>query len=298
MPGDPSDIAAFLAVADARNFRRAAALRGVSPSSLSEAVRRLEAAMGTRLLNRTTRSVTPTEAGERLIARAAPALAELDAAVADAAATGARLRLNVPGIAADLILPGLIARFMEAHPDVAVEVIADNTFVDVLAAGFDAGIRYGESLDSDMIAVPIGPREQRMVTAASPDYLARHGLPRHPDDLLSHRLLRFRFASGVLQAWEFRSDGEFRRIAGTPSLVASTTRLLTAAAEAGQGITHQFEEFLAPSLAAGRLVEILSDWSDRFDGPYLYFPSRRHMPQGLRRFLDFLRTERASEAPT
>lgn len=298
MPGDPSDIAAFLAVADARNFRRAAALRGVSPSSLSEAVRRLEAAMGTRLLNRTTRSVTPTEAGERLITRAAPALAELDAAVAAAAATGARLRLNVPGIAAELILPDLIARFMAAHPDVSVEVIADNTFIDVLAAGFDAGIRYGESLDSDMIAVPIGPREQRMVTAASPAYLARHGLPRHPDDLPSHRLLRFRFASGVLQAWEFRRDGEFRRIAGTPSLVASTTRLMTAAAEAGQGITHQFEESLAPSLDAGRLVEVLADWSDRFDGPYLYFPSRRHMPQGLRRFLDFLRTERASEAPT
>lgn len=289
---NPSDVAAFLAVAEARSFRAAALLRGVSPSALSEAVRRIEERMGTRLLNRTTRSVTPTEAGARLMAQAGPALAALEAAVADAAGTGARLRLNVPTVAADLFLPDLIARFMAAHPDVRVEVVADNRFVDVLAAGFDAGIRYDESLDHDMIAVPIGPREQRWVTAATPAYWQRAGLPRHPDDLLAHRLIRYRFASGVMPAWEYRQGSVTRRISGEAVLVGGARDLLLTAAEAGQGVVHLFDGFLAPALHAGRLQEALADWSDRFPGPSLYFPSRRLMPQGLRRFVDFIKAGR------
>jgi DNA-binding transcriptional LysR family regulator len=291
---DPGDIEAFLAVAEARGFRGAAARRGDSPSRLSEAVRRLETRVGVRLLNRTTRSVTPTEAGQRLIARAGPALDELAVAVAEAAGIGARLRLNVPVIAADSFLPGLIARFMVQNPDVAVEVSADNSFVDVLAAGFDAGIRYGERLDQDMIAVPIGPRRQRLVTVASPDYLARAGRPDHPDDLRHHRLLRYRFASGAVSPWEYRRGAETRRIADDAALIAGHHAILVAAAEAGLGLAHQFDSIVAPALEAGRLVEVLADWSDRFDGPFLYFPSRRQMPQGMRRFLEFLRAERAT----
>jgi DNA-binding transcriptional LysR family regulator len=289
---DPGDIEAFLAVAQARSFRGAAALRGESASRLSEAVRRLEARVGVRLLNRTTRSVTPTEAGARLIARAGPALDELAVALAEAAGLGARLRLNVPVIAADSFLPGLMARFMAQNPDVAVEVVADNSFVDVLAAGFDAGIRYGERLAQDMIAVPIGPREQRLVTVASAAYLARAGCPAHPDDLPGHRLLRYRFASGVMPSWEYRQGPTVRRISGEAVLVAGNANMLLAAAEAGLGLAHLFDSFVARALAEGRLVEVLADWTDRFEGPYLYFPSRRHMPQGMRRFLDFLKTAR------
>jgi DNA-binding transcriptional LysR family regulator len=293
---DLSDLDAVLAVAGARSFRRAAALRGVSASALSAAVRRAEARMGLRLLNRTTRSVTPTEAGARLIERLRPALADIGAAVAEAAGVAARLRLNVPGVAAELILPDLLARFAAAHPGIAVEVVADNTFRDVLAEGFDAGIRYGERLDRDMIAVPVGPREQRMVTAAAPAYLDRRGRPTDPEGLAGHRLLRFRFASGVLPVWEFRRGAVQRRVAGEPAMVAGTNAILIAAAEAGLGVIHTFEEFLRPSLAAGRLEEILPDWSERFPGPFLYFPSRRLMPEGLRRFVDFLKADRGGGA--
>ncbi len=293
---DLSDLAAVIAVAEARSFRRAAALRGVSPSALSEAVRRAEARIGLRLLNRTTRSVTPTEAGKRLFDRLRPALDDIAAALDEASGVAARLRLNVPGVAAELILPGLMARFAAAHPEIAVEVVADNTFRDVLAEGFDAGIRYGESVDRDMIAVPIGPRVQRMVTAAAPAYLDARGRPVRPEDLASHRLLRFRFASGVVQVWEFARGPEARRVDGEPAMVASTNSILIAAAEAGLGVVHTFEGFLRPALGAGRLEEVLPDWSERFPGPFLYFPSRRLMPEGLRRFVDFVKADRGGES--
>jgi DNA-binding transcriptional LysR family regulator len=288
---DPADIAACVAVATARSFRRAAAQRGVSPSALSEAVRRLEAAMGVRQFNRTTRSVTPTEAGQRLIDRAGPALDALAEAVADAGGGGGRLRLNVPG-AADMFLPDLLARFMAAHPAVAVEAVADNTFAHVLAAGFDAGIRYGESLDQDMMAIPIGPRRQRMVVAAAPAYWDGAGRPEHPDELSAHRLIRDRFASGAMAVWEFRKGDVVRRLPGPAALVTTTSAMQIAAAEAGAGVVCTFDGFLAASLASGRLEEVLEDWSDPFEGPYLYFPSRRLMPQGLRRFVDFLHADR------
>ncbi len=251
---DLSDLEALAAVAGARGFRRAGALSGQSPSALSEAVRRLEARLDTRLLNRTTRSVTPTEAGQRLLDRLIPALADIAG---------------------------------------AVEVAVDNRFVDVLAEGFDAGIRYDEAVDRDMIAIPIGPREQRMVTAAAPAYWNRAGRPRHPDDLARHRLIRFRFASGVMPPWEFARGAERRRVNEPPAMVAGSSALQIAAAEAGLGVLHMFEGFVAPAIAAGRLEEVLGAWSDRFPGPVLYFPSRRQMPPGLRRFVDFVKEWRS-----
>ncbi len=293
---DLSDLEAFVAVAEARGFRSAATRRGVSPSALSDAVRRLEERLGLRLLNRTTRSVTPTEAGFALLERLKPALGEVAAALDGLAAPDGEvrgtLRLNVPTVVAELVLPDLIARFMAAHPRVNVEISADNSFIDVLAAGFDAGIRYGERVDRDMIAVPIGPREQRFVTAAAPAYLARHGVPSDPDALAGHRLIRFRFASGLLPPWEFAKQGVSVKVALPAALVSNHVAVQIAAAEAGLGIVHAFEGFLQASVAAGRLVPILEDWSERFPGPMLYYPSRRQVPPALKAFLAFIRIAR------
>ncbi|MDR3535524.1 MAG: LysR family transcriptional regulator [Acetobacteraceae bacterium] len=283
---------AFTAVARARSFRGAAAARGVSPSTLSEALRRLEARLGVRLLNRTTRSVTPTEAGARLLERLTPGLQEIAAAL-DAVnefrdtPTGT-LRLNVPIIVAHSVLPSIVGRFLAAHPGIVLEVIAEDSFIDVLAAGFDAGIRYDESLERDMIRVPIGPRTQRFVTAAAPAYLDAHGRPTHPNELLAHACIRHRFASGITPAWEYERGTETVKIVPAGPLVATTIALELSAAIQGLGLIATFEEFLAPALAAGALEQVLADWSPRFSGPFLYYPSRRHMPAPLRAFVAFL----------
>src|SRR5712691_9716819 len=193
---DLTDLDAFAAVARHRSFRGAATVRGTSASTLSEAVRRLETRLGVRLLNRTTRSVTPTEAGTRLLERLVPALGEVTAAVD--AVNGFRdsptgtLRLNVPTAVARLILPPIVEGFLKANPGITIEITAEDSFIDVLAAGFDAGIRYDERLEQDMIAVPIGPRIQRYAAAAAPGYLAAHGRPDHPKDLLGHACIRHR----------------------------------------------------------------------------------------------------------
>jgi DNA-binding transcriptional LysR family regulator len=291
---DLSDLDAFVSVAEARSFRGAAARRGVSPSALSEALRRLEARLNLRLLNRTTRSVTPTIAGQRLLERLKPALADVHLAVEELAddtdlATGT-LRINVPSAVAELVMPPILAGFMAAHPGITVEISADNSFIDVLAAGFDAGVRYGERIEQDMIAVPIGPRIQRFLTAASPSYFDVHGRPQHPKDLLGHRLIRHRFGSGIIPPWEFEKDGETIKIVGKGPMLANHIALQLAAAEANQGIVHAFEGFLDPSIRAGRLEPILEDWSERFSGPYLYYASRHQMPHALRAFVDFIKT--------
>src|SRR5436190_13874680 len=203
---DLGDLNAFVAVARAGGFREAARASGGSASGLSEAVRRLETRLGVRLLNRTTRSVALTDAGAGLLARLGPALNEVQAAID--VVNGFRdrpagtLRLNVPVSAARLVLPTIVPPFLAAYPEIRLEVIADDSFVDVLAAGCDAGIRYDERLEQDMIAVPIGPRIQRFATAAAPSYLAAHGRPKHPRDLLTHACLRGQFASGAMPLWE------------------------------------------------------------------------------------------------
>src|SRR5579862_4951434 len=204
---DLNDLNAFVEVARARGFRDGARASGASASGLSEAVRRLETQLGVRLLHRTTRSVAPTEAGQRLLERLGPALNEVQAALD--AVNGFRsrpagtLRLNVPVSAVRLALPAVVPPFLAAYPEIRLEVIAEDGFVDVLAAGCDAGIRYDERLEKDMIAVPIGPRSQSFATGAAPSYLERHGRPKHPRDLLNHACLQSRFASGVVVPWEF-----------------------------------------------------------------------------------------------
>jgi DNA-binding transcriptional LysR family regulator len=298
---DLADLDAFAAVARQRSFRGAALLRGASASGLSEAVRRREARLGVRLLNRTTRSVTPTEAGARLLERLSPALGEVAAALEGVNrhrdSIAGTLRLNVPIVVARLIMPPIVSGFLKAHPGVALEVIAEDNFIDVLAAGFDAGVRYDERLEKDMIAVPIGPRVQRYVTAAAPAYLAAHGRPSHPKDLLGHACIRHRFASGVMAHWEFERDGESVRINPSGPLIASSPELEISAAAAGLGMIASFEGFLAPAIGSGALEEVLEDWSPRFSGPFLYYASRRHMPPPLRAFIDYIKQHAAKETP-
>jgi DNA-binding transcriptional LysR family regulator len=215
MDMDLGDLNAFLAVARAQGFRDGARATGSSASGLSEAVRRLEAKLGVRLLHRTTRSVVPTEAGQGLLERLGPALNEVQAALDVVNSFRSRpagtLRLNVPVSAARLVLPAIVPSFLAAYPEIRLEIFAEDSFVDVLASGCDAGIRYDERLEKDMIAVPVGPRVQRFATAAAGDYLDRCGRPRHPRDLLKHACLRGRFASGAMAPWEFEREGEVVR---------------------------------------------------------------------------------------
>ncbi|MGU7856359.1 LysR family transcriptional regulator [Burkholderia orbicola] len=297
MQTDLGDLNAFMAVARASGFRDAARVTGLSASGLSEAVRRLEARLGVRLLHRTTRSVVPTEAGERLLARLAPALTEVAAALDGIDEFRGRpagtLKLNVPVSASRLVLPAIVPRFLEAYPDIRLEVTADENFVDVLAAGCDAGIRYDERLEQDMIAVPIGPRIQRFATAAAPDYLDRHGRPRHPRDLLGHRCMRGRFASGAMPPWEYERDGEVVRVepAAGPLLVqiGGATELMVDAAIAGTGILYLFEDWVRPHFDSGALEPVLEPWWRPFSGPFLYYPGRRLVPPALRAFIDFIK---------
>jgi DNA-binding transcriptional LysR family regulator len=295
---DLGDLNAFVAVARAGGFREGARASGGSASGLSEAVRRLESELGVRLLHRTTRSVIPTEAGERLLDRLSPALTEVEAALdvvnvfRDTPA--GTLRLNVPVVAARLVLPAIVPAFLAAYPQVRLEVIAEDSFVDVLAAGCDAGIRYDERLEQDMIAVPIGPRVQRFATAAAPTYLDRRGRPEHPRDLLHHACLRGRFASGAMAPWEFERDGEVVRVDPEGPLlvrVGTATDLAVDAALAGVGIITLFEDWLRPYLDSGALEPVLEPWWQPFSGPFLYYPGRRLVPAPLRAFIDFIKSD-------
>lgn len=296
MKVDLGDLNAFVAVARAGGFRDGARVSGSSASALSEAVRRLETQLGVRLLNRTTRSVVPTEAGEGLLARLSPALSEMEAALD--VVNGFRdrpagsLRLNVPVSAARLVLPSIVPPFLAAYPDIQLEVITEESFVDVIAARCDAGIRYDDRLEQDMIAVPIGPRIQRFAAAASPAYLDRHGRPKHPRELLGHACLRGRFSSGTMPPWEFERGGEVVRVDPSGPLLVRAgggTDLAVDAAIAGTGILYLFEDWLRPHLDSGALEPVLEPWWQCFSGPFLYYPGRRLVPTPLRAFIDFIK---------
>jgi DNA-binding transcriptional LysR family regulator len=300
---DLAELNAFVAVARAKGFRDGARASGSSASGISEAVRRLEAQLGVRLLNRTTRSVVPTEAGARLLERLGPALTEVEAALDVVNAFRDRpagtLRLNVPAVAARLVLPGIVPPFLAAYPEIRLEVIADDSLVDVIAAGCDAGIRYEERLEQDMIAVPIGPRLERFATAAAPAYLDRRGRPQHPRELLSHACLRGRFSNGAMAPWEFERDGEVVHVDPAGPLVVNVgagTDLIVNAAVAGTGIIYLFEDWLRPHLESGALEPVIEPWWLRFSGPFLYYPGRRLVPSPLRAFIDFIKALPADRA--
>jgi DNA-binding transcriptional LysR family regulator len=291
---DLEDLNAFVAIAREGGFRGAARATGTSASRLSEALRRLETKLGVRLLHRTTRNVKPTEAGARLLERLAPAFAEVESAL-DAVNSlrdrpAGRLRLNVPVSAARLVLPRIVPGFLAAYPDINLEVTAEDQFVDLVAQGYDAGIRYEERLEQDMIAIPIGPRRQRFAAAASPAYLDRRGRPQHPRDLLDHDCLRGRHGGRPITPWTFERDGETVTVDPKGRLIVAfgpTVDLAVEAAVAGSGVICLFEDWLRPYIDKGELEPILEPWWPGFSGPFLYYPGRRHIPAPLRAFIDF-----------
>ncbi len=291
-----AEMEAFVRVARAGGFRQAAKRAGGSASNLSDAIKRLESWLDVRLFNRTTRSVVLTDAGKALLARVEPALIELDGAKDVMSAfrntpTGT-LRLNVPISAANLVMPRIIPPFMAAHPDISVEILTEESFVDVVAAGCDAGIRYGERLQQDMVAIPIGPRVQRSATAAAPGYLTRRGRPTHPRALVDHDCIRARFPSGAIADWEFERNGEVITIIPRGQLlveIGGGIELAIQSAIAGSGIIYLFEQWLQPHLDSGTLEPVLRPWWQPFPGPYLYYPNRTLTPPPLRAFIEFVK---------
>lgn len=294
-PASLADLQAFAAVARLRSFRRAAIELGVSPSALSHALRGLETRLGVRLLNRTTRSVAPTEAGERLLSRLSPALQDIHGALEEINAFRdsplGTLRINAPRAACELILAPLICRFIETHPGMRVELVPDDAFVDIVACGFDAGVRFGESVQQDMIALPLGGL-QRFIVVGSPAYLAANGTPNSPRELQHHRCIRIRFPNGTMYRWEFSRSGEQLEIEVDGPLAASEMPLMIHAAEQGLGLAYVYTQYAAAALASGRLLSVLEDWCPEIPGFYLYYPSRKLMPAGLKAFVEMLRSTR------
>jgi DNA-binding transcriptional LysR family regulator len=289
---DFANLNAFAAVVEHRSFVRAAAHLGITPSALSQTIRQLEERLGVRLLNRTTRSVAPTTAGERLYQRLRPAVDELDAAVAEAASTRERpagmLRINAPRTAAIRLIAPRLGRFHRDNPGVILDVTVDDTLTDIVAGRFDAGIRLGELLEKDMIAVRL-TGELEMMAVASPDYLARHGTPETPDELHNHACLNWRWPTdGSLYRWEFEQDGREFEIAVNGPIIANDIEVVLQAALQGLGIAYASHEWMEGWLKDGKLVRVLERYSPKFPGIYLYHPSRRQQPPALRAFIDCL----------
>jgi len=288
------DLISFATVARLRSFRGAALELGVSASALSHAVRGLEERLGVRLLNRTTRSVTPSQAGQRLLERLGPALRDIDDALDDVNTFRdtpiGTLRLNVPRSAAHLLLAPLMARYLAAHPQMRLEITTDDGLVDIVAGGYDAGVRFGESLQGDMVAVPLGP-PQRLVVVGSPAYLAKHGAPATPRELRAHACIRFRFPSGKFYRWEFAKGGQALEIDVDGPLALGEAELMIRAAEDGVGLACALDAQVEPRVQSGALVRVLEDWCPMIPGFYLYYPSRRQMAGGLRAFVEMIRAD-------
>lgn len=291
-PVSPTDLASFLAIARHKSFRRAADELGCTPSALSHALRGIEERLDLRLVNRTTRSVALTEAGERLFERVSPAFRDIDDALDDLnnfrGQPMGTLRFNAPRGAVELVLLPAVTRFMALQPGVKVEIIADSALVDMVAEGCDAGIRFGETIAQDMIAVPIGGR-QRTAIVASPAFFEKHAKPNTPEQLKALPCIRFRFASGRFYAWEFERGGVELNIEVDGPLTLNDHDLTIRAALDGIGVTFAFEEQVTGLIAAGKLVRVLEDWCPYYSGFYLYYPSRRRAPAPLRAFIDFIR---------
>jgi len=287
------DLSVFLAVCEASGFRAAAKRLGLAPSNVSDTVARLESVIGVPLLTRTTRSVVPTEAGRELSARLAPLWEQARHALSDIASSKAEVRgllkINATGAVMVDILPPLMDRFLVRHPFVRVEIVVEDRLVDVIAEGCAAGIRYGEHLAQDMIAVPIGPRFQQLALAASPSYLKAHGVPAHPVEVAGHECIRMRFSSGALTAWDFERDGQSLRVDPPSRLIVGVDAAAAAIdlARAGRGLICTFRNWLDPHFDRGDLMPVLPEWWPQFEGPRLYFPSRR-MPAPLRAFIDLI----------
>jgi len=295
---DLRDLDAFVAVARTRNFRRAALESRVSVSGLSQRLRNMEERLGVRLMNRTTRSVALTEAGELLLARVGPAMHDVSGALDEVrglrGVPSGRLRINAPPPAIDLALAPMVAPFLAACPQVDLEIVGDATFVDIVAHGYDAGVRYGEHLAQDMIAVSLGP-PQRYAVVASPGYVARHGKPKHPRDLLDHRCIRIRFGRGTMLDWEFEKAGRVVKVSPPAKLIVNYPGAAQRAARDGFGFWLTFEGYVREAIKSGALVSVLDDWCAPFPGPFLYYPSRRQPPPALAAFVAFVAEWRKQE---
>ena len=296
--GEFSELFAFVTVAEACSFRRAAERLGVSPSALSHTIRALEERLGTRLLNRTTRSVAPTEAGQALFARLRPALAEVEEAVQDAGTHHGRpmgiVRVNLPRIAAQLVVGPMLAEFLAAYPGVRLDMVIDDSITDVVAAGFDAGIRSGELVHQDMVAVRLTP-DLRMAVVGSPAYFKQRPQPHEPRDLRCHACVGYRWKeTGALQRWKFNGADGSIDVDVESVLIANDTNFLLDAALRGVGLVFLVDSFVAPHLQRGELVRVLEPWCRPFAGFYLYYPSSRRMPAALRAFVDFIKLREAS----
>jgi DNA-binding transcriptional LysR family regulator len=293
---DLRDLAAFVTVARLRNFRRAAIAERMSASSLSQRMRDLEEQLGVRLLNRTTRSVAPTEAGERLLHRLAAPLRDMMDATLDVRAMrdvpSGRLRINGPEPALRHVLAPMVAPFLKRYPEISMEIVSESSLIDIVGEGYDAGIRYEETLAQDMIAIPLGPRE-RYVLVAAPDFLKGRTLPRNPKELLGQPCIVTRFRSGVQPPWEFRKGHRPVRIMPTGPLTAAHPELQLRAAIDGLGYLMTMEGYARDAVASGRLVTVLDDWNASFPGPFLYFPGRRQQPPSLMAFVAFVKEWRA-----
>ena len=290
-------LSAFVAVAEALSFSRAAAGLGVSSSALTQSVRRLEDRTGAQLLNRTTRSVSLTEAGQALYDRVRPAIDELgtvmDAKLGAGGGLTGTIRVNAFRIAGDLFLTPMLARFARDHPGVVLDVTLDDAVTDIVAGGYDVAIRLGEVIEKDMIALRLGP-DLRQIAVASPSYLAEHGAPTTPRDLLGRNCIRWRWPGhGRPYAWEFCDNGRWFTVEVSGSLIASSREFGLRAAVDGVGIAFAVEEAIAPFVNDGRLVRLLEPWSAPFPGFYLCYPQQRNMAAALRAFVDALRSHRS-----
>lgn len=289
-------ITVFLAVAEQRSFTRAAAAFDVTPSAVSQAMTTLEERLGVRLLQRTTRSVGLTEAGARALERLRPAVAEVRAAFEDVAQLRDRpsgtLRLNVSRVASRLVLEPVLAEFLAAHPDVDVETRVDDGLSDVVASGFDAGIRLGEALERDMVAVRIGA-DERSAVVGSPRYFREHGAPRHPRELHAHACIQWRqTSSGGVYRWEFSENGRDFEAAVGGRVTTNDVDLMLRMALDGVGLAYLFESTVQRELEKKRLLRVLGEFCPPFPGLYLYYPSRVHVSPKLRAFVEFLRARR------
>jgi DNA-binding transcriptional LysR family regulator len=289
---DLSTLAAFLAVAEERSFTRAARRLGVSPSAMSHAIRGLEEDVGVRLLSRTTRSVAPTEAGEQLLARLRPAVAEVQDALDQLSGLrdrpAGRVRLLVPRLAGTTVLGPKLAKFTRDYPDVVLDITADDSRLDIVAGGFDAGIHFGEYIQKDMIAVRVS-RDHRAAIVGAPSYFKSHPRPKTPHDLLKHRCINFRHGSAGVYRWEFDKGKKSLSVAVNGPLIVDDVETLVRAAIDGIGLAFVSDERVTAELESGELIRVLEDWCQPFPGFFLYYPSRRQQPAALAALINALR---------
>lgn len=287
-----ADLSVFLCTAQYLNFSKAAIELGLTPSALSHSVKALENRLGVRLFNRTTRSVALTEAGERLYARLKPAFRDIDDALEDLNhfrdKPSGNLRITSGRQACELVLLPIASEFLQLYPDIRLEVVESDALLDIVANGFDAGVRFGDRLEADMVSLPIGPT-MRSVVVGSPAFFQRHAAPQKPEDLHALPCIRHRYPSGSMYRWELERGGIAQEIEVNGPLTLGDVSLMIGPALQGLGLAYVFEDMVSEHLASGRLVQVLADWCPYYPGLHLYYPSRRHVPAALKAFIDFVR---------